>query len=425
MQKKVAIKVFASLILALLLIAPFSVYADDYDYEFENYNIDPWQFNAYRYWLMNGYELSNVRTYSSSVSELLSFGNVTFNSEYVDSNLPVKITVPSHYITGSSTNSSSAYPQMFCKYFNNILPGSTQEDGQFYSCRLTESAYTETVQNLDNLDFTVTDLNAQFTSTLQSRFYTYLNYGQLDTNSSYIGYTAYDSNSASTFSVGDTDMYFMIRPNVLSMSNANISVFPQANFDGNYSVSISNLGYYSGLTLFRIRLTTDKLFTGNLSIGRLVGRSETIYPIYFGAYDKMPDSVYEFIYGNRYVPILNQLHEDNISIINAINGTNDATTDAINSSTSSVNSSASDLNDTFNDIETIDSSLATDFNSALNGIDLETNDNILVNSNLVTSLNWIKDTYAQFLTAMPLLQPVIVFVLSLGIGLTLIGRLKL
>lgn len=139
----------------------------------------------------------------------------------------------------------------------------------------------------------------------------------------------------------------------------------------------------------------------------------------------MPDSVYEFIYGNRYVPILNQLHEDNISIINAINGTNDATTNAIDSSTSSVDSSASDLNDTFNDIETIDSSLATDFNSALNGIDLETNDNILVNSNLVTSLNWIKDTYAQFLTAMPLLQPVIVFVLSLGIGLTLIGRLKL
>lgn len=386
------------------------VKADTYDYEFENKYLELWQIGAYRYFVQNGYQVTSDRTYTMTVSEMLSFGDVSLDAS-IDPNTPVVIRVPSHYLTGSSVQSSTSRPNMFCSYIDyNLGTGGTQ--GDMFNCRLTESAYNETV-TLDGLSFEISDFEGTFTSSLNAHMYTYLDFGEM--SGTYTGYTAYDSNSASTFSVGDNDLYFLIRPNVLSIANANVSFYPQANSVANVSTSVSNLGYYSGLTLFRIRVTTDATVTGNLSIGRLVGRSENVIPIYFGRYDSMPDVVYEFLYGNRYVPILRQIDNHVYDIYNYLEGGSSA-----QSSADSVVSSASSTDTATNQLHSFEETQITQFNTSLQSV--PTSSSLLTTDGFLNGASYVRDMFDT--VAVGQFRGLLSFTLIIGFALLMIGKVR-
>lgn len=409
-----------------------SIYADDYDLEFENHEVPIWQWGAYRYWLANGYSIGSYRTVNSSISELLTFGDASINLDYIDSETPVTISVPSHYIQGSSNTPDrpSGQTLIACSLIHDEQQVGTYDWTNLAYCRLTENGYTETVNNLENVEFTISNLNANLTATLQTRFYTYLDFGSMGVGT-YTGFSAYDSNTASTFSKGVTDLIFMIRPNVLSQANSNISVY--TNSDATFTTTITNLGYYSGLTLFRIRVDTDKTFTGNLSIGRLVGLSETIYPIYFGLTTYIPDDLYNWLYGNRYVPILQQIdsdlndfstqnHEDLTQIdsdLNSLASYLQGGTSA-NQSAQNVNSSASSTDTATNQLHTVEQTQIDQFTTSLNSV--PSSSSLLTTDGFLNGASYVRDMFDM--VAVGQFRGLLSFTLIIGFALLMIGKVR-
>lgn len=392
-----------------------NVRADTYDYDFENFDIPIWQWNAYRYFMVNGYELDNYTTITLTSEEILDLSGL--NLELSD-NAWFEIKVPSYYIRGASTLTQQNSPDVFCAYHGNDLnQGTWDNQGFMYSCRLSSDPYTEHVNNFNNMDFSFTldeGSAVKLQSTLNTRFYTRLNFGEMSSGT-YTGFTAYDSNKASTFSKGVTDLIFMIRPNVISLANANVSIYPQANVSPNYSVTVSNLGYYSGLTMFRIRVDTDSTFTGNLSIGRLVGRSETIYPVYFGQSSNMPDEVYTWVYGNRYVPLLQQIDTHVTDIYNYLEGGSSA-----QSSADSVVSSASSTDTATNQLHSFEETQITQFNTSLQSV--PTSSSLLTTDGFLNGASYVRDMFDT--VAVGQFRGLLSFTLIIGFALLMIGKVR-
>lgn len=455
MRKKVAIKKFTSLVLALLLIVPFSVsvYATEHEYDWTNINIPYYQRAAYQYW-MDTLQQSYVQ-HSISTQEAFNIGLDLDLGALFDG---YEISIPATTITGNindpsvQSNTYACYIPSSESYHGSYSGSSTagSESGTITGssqahCVFRTGAIVATIDAPEDSTLSSGTIDGDITTSLYSYFRAYFEDGSILGN-----YSPPTSATLTNTLVGtvSTVYTFAFMSNKNITSSRDVLMYGNASKDDIVITGIRNrqeYGYY--FTVIEYSMASGS--SGNPRFVPVFASTQglDIIPIYLGDKTKIPADMYRTIYNDQYLESLSDLksiinsfkdqqhtditafqtqsHTDSVNLLNAINGTSNSTTQALDSSASSISSNSDSLNNTFVDIEDIESDIHTDFDSSLNAIDLDTNDNLLTNTNLVTSLNWIKSTYADFLTAMPLLQPIIVLVLSIGIGLTLIGRLKL
>lgn len=347
MNRGVVIKIFA-IILSLFLL-PFSfAYADDYNYDFETYDIDYTRWFAYDYFLQNGFNDTNENVITITKEVLheylgnditltspsytttlpnLSFSNLKmFTGNYTgsgvmsqqnylivyDKNGNFKGYFAGFYDKDISNNSDSTYGYLM--YYNGSSPSATGNTVSICedNCRLgiqeqvDNSIFTGTINPVNSqLTFTATnnssdtfsiDLNENYK--LLSSLYTKINNGGI--SGTYTGPTAYNTNQRYSLQPNrPLDFIFIINGYKNNMNN--ISIYDGGS--GNVSFQF-NRQFIGSSQLVRISFTNKASESTAISfaIEQLRGLKFSVQPIWLGYRDNMPKDMYDFYYTDKYIP---------------------------------------------------------------------------------------------------------------------------
>lgn len=136
-----------------------------------------------------------------------------------------------------------------------------------------------------------------------------------------------------------------------------------------------------------------------------------IIPLFVGNYSRIPDDLYRFAYGgDRTIDAINSFHSDMVEGTS----TSQSAASGIDNSTSSFSSTSGQL------VQFEDSSFNS-LDSAIN--DVQLNSNILSGQGFLNAANWVRVQFDNLISYSPI-QSVVVFSLSLGFALLIIGKVR-
>lgn len=479
--------IFLFSLCALLCIAPFSyVKADDFNYDFETFDIDYTRWFAYDYFLQNGFNkgISNEISIESNVLKELVGDSVPINT-----NFPTyTIRWPGFHLNGTSYSSNidtsgyyavydgNTYLGYFAGFYTAPQGSNNQVNALMYytnassgvktavcnsiNCRLEfidsgnnsqSTDYSNFVISPGTLSSTITpssssssynlDLNFDEQYKLLSYLYTYAQ--NMGISGTYTGPTAYTVSQRYSINAGETiDLLFFIRG--YNQAFNNVSLYGEGS---EYITLEFGRKFVGSNQLARISFTNTNIATSYFSfaIEQLRNRTITVIPIYFYSRDKMPDEMYQFYFGNKYIPYINQvINLENTQIANQLTQITNQQTQITNQNTiisrlqdlitnmtsgnqesnSAVNSQsqtnsqfdqqASALEDLEeNAIDNMDSNLESTFN---------TNNTVLNEAGFIRSARWVRARFDNLIDNE--LGFVIGIFLLLGIASIFIGRNK-
>lgn len=139
------------------------------------------------------------------------------------------------------------------------------------------------------------------------------------------------------------------------------------------------------------------------------GNSCSIYVPYFGSLQDMPSDL-SLLFGLKKYDLAD-IHKDIVSG----NSSSQSVKDSINSKNTALSNNISSVN-------TFENQQGENFTNDMKSINFESSD-LVENSNFLSSAKFVRDQYEHLTNGTPFYS-LIVFSLSLGIGLTVIGRLR-
>lgn len=254
---------------------------------------------------------------------------------------------------------------------------------------------------------------------------------------------------------------FMISRSEINSSDLEPSIYMSSGDPLSVQVTHQDLG---GYRLYKYRVINDTANTKYFDIDfqYLNGKTFSVIPIAFQSKNRLNDYVYSFLYGNRYVPYIDEIESKQnkqitnqqtqitnqqtqitnqqtqitnqntiITRLNTLitnlttgNSNSQAKETNMNNQASNINTFDNDFNDMSSSYETLESNSLNDMTISLNSLDLNGSNYIFRNNNFLNAINFVKSEFDYYVNNFTMIKNLISFSLMLGIALIILGKVR-